>query len=101
MDEPSPKTLKNWALFRFSVVGGLLARPPEKGKLQQEIMLLAERLWRHPITNEPVKFSFSTIERWYYRAIATTDPIRAMARKQRRDTGKTTVLSSAQLMELI
>jgi len=33
MDEPSPKTLKNWALFRFSVVGGLLARPPEKGEL--------------------------------------------------------------------
>ena len=100
MDEPSPKTLKNWALFRFSVVGGLLARPPEKGELQQEITRLAERIWRHPITCEPVKFSFSTVERWYYRAIATTEPIQAMARKQRRDTGKTTALSSAQLMEL-
>jgi transposase InsO family protein len=100
MDEPSSKTLKNWALFRFSVVGGLLAKPPEKGKLQQEIELLAEQIWRHPITDEPVKFSFSTVERWYYRAIATADPIRAMARKQRRDTGKTTALSSVQLMEL-
>ena len=100
MDEPSSKTLKNWALFRFSVVGGLLAKPPEKGKLQQEIALLAEQIWRHPITDEPVKFSFSTVERWYYRAIATADPIRAMARKQRRDTGKTTALSSVQLMEL-
>ena len=104
MDEPSPKTLKNWALFRFSVVGGLLARPPEKGELQQEITRLAERIWRHPITNEPVPniswVSFSTVERWYYRAIATTEPIQAMARKQRKDTGKTTALSSAQLMEL-
>lgn len=100
MDEASSKTLRNWALFRFSVVGGLLAKPPEKGKLQQEIELLAERLWRHPMTDEPVKFSFSTVERWYYRAIATADPIRAMARKQRRDTGITTALSSAQLMEL-
>jgi len=34
MDEPSSKTLQNWALFRFSVVGGLLAKSPEKGKLQ-------------------------------------------------------------------
>ncbi len=100
MDEPSSKTLQNWALFRFSVVGGLLAKSPEKGKLQQEIMLLAERVWNHPVTNESVKFSFSTIERWHYRAIATTDPIRAMARKQRMDAGKTTALTPAQLMEL-
>ena len=49
MDKTSPKTLQNWAVFRFSVIGGLLARPPEKGELQKELGLLAEQLHHmHP-----------------------------------------------------
>ena len=51
-----------WALFRFSVIGGLLARPPAKGELQKELSKLAGRIYPHPVTNKPVCFHFSTIE---------------------------------------
>lgn len=33
MSEESKRTLKNWAHLRFSIVGPLLARPPDKGDL--------------------------------------------------------------------
>jgi hypothetical protein len=100
MDKTSPKTLQNWAVFRFSVVGGLLARPPEKGELQKELGLLAERIWHHPITNQQVKFGVSTIERWYYRARGAMDPVQAMARKIRSDAGHNSAMPASQLSEL-
>ncbi|MDP2971374.1 MAG: DDE-type integrase/transposase/recombinase [Deltaproteobacteria bacterium] len=100
MDKASPKTLQNWAVFRFSVVGGLLARPPEKGELQKELQLLAERTWRHPITDQQVKFGVSTLERWYYRARDAMDPIQAMARKIRSDAGHNSAMPTSQLSEL-
>jgi hypothetical protein len=39
--------------------------PPDKGELKAAIKGLAARTWRHPTTGEPVRFGFSTIERWY------------------------------------
>ena len=59
---------ERWAHLRFSVVGQLLAAPPPKGELRAEIAELAARTWHHPTTGEPVRFGFSTIERWLYRA---------------------------------
>ena len=67
---------ERWAHLRFSVVGQLLAAPPDKGELKAAIEGLAARTWRHPTTGEPVRFGFSTIERWYYRALRErTDPV--------------------------
>lgn len=90
----------NWAQFRFSVIGGLLARPPEKGRLGQELKELAELRYRHPVNGDWVRFGSSTIERWYYRALNSQDPISALGRKIRSDLGKTTAMSS-RLLEIL
>jgi transposase InsO family protein len=94
------KTLKNWGIFRFSVIGELLARPPGPGELQKELNRLADRTWRHPITDNPVKFGFSTLERWYYRALGSDDPIKALTRKLRSDADRGRAMNSVQLSEI-
>jgi transposase InsO family protein len=77
-----------WAQFRFSVVGGLLAAPPGKGELGGELERLAAKQWRHPISGALASFSRPTIEKWYYQALrARRDPVEALARKVRRDSG--------------
>ena len=93
MSKKSKKQLTNWAHFRFSVIGGLLARPPDKGDLQQEIEKLASRVYLHPTKDEWVTFGASTIERWYYLALNADDPIKALGRKIRSDAGKATAMS--------
>ena len=57
-----------WASFRFSVVGQLLSSPPARGGLKTAIRALAEKPWRHPVTDCEVQFAAVTIERWYYTA---------------------------------
>jgi putative transposase len=42
---------------------------------------LAARPWRNPTTGESVRFSFKTIERWWYTARGVNDPLAALARK--------------------
>lgn len=77
-----------WACFKLSVVGRLLAAPPPKGELRTQLAALAQQTWVHPIRGEPVCFGLSTIERWYYRALAAgPDPLRALRRKVRSDAG--------------
>lgn len=84
-DERSPE---RWARLRFAIVGPLLAAPPAHGELQAQLTELAAKTWRHPSTGEPTRFGLSTIERWYYAARrAERDPVRALARKVRRDAG--------------
>lgn len=79
---------ERWARLRFSVVAPLLASPPGRGELRDEIERLAEKTWRHPTTGEPLGFAFSTIERWYYQALAEQkDPIGRLTRKLREDAG--------------
>ena len=56
------------ARFRFGVIGPLLAAPPERGDLQEQLQSLADRKWRHPITGQRVQFGLSTIGRWFYTA---------------------------------
>jgi transposase InsO family protein len=75
--------------LRFSVVGQLLAAPPPKGELKAALRLLSARTWQHPTTGEPVRFGFSTIERWYYRALKErTDPVGVLRRKVRVNAGQ-------------
>ena len=79
---------ERWANLRFSVVGQLLASPPPKGELRSQLKVLAARVWRHPVTGEPVHFGVSTIEAWYYQALrAPRDPVRVLRRKVRKDSG--------------
>lgn len=87
---------EQWAHLRFAVVGWLLAAPPEKGELRAAITDLAQRTWQHPTTREPVRFGFSTIERWYYRAVAErTDPVGVLRRKVRCNAGQQHTVSDA------
>jgi putative transposase len=81
--------ITDWGQLRFSIIGGLLARPPEAGKLGEEIENLARRRYRHPSKDKWVTFGASTIERWYYRALAADDPVAALGRKVRSDAGET------------
>jgi hypothetical protein len=88
-DSSRPRAGGRWATFRFSVVGPLLAAPPDKGELQKAIEALARKTWRHPVTGEPTRYGFATIERWYYRAKGERlDPVGALGRKVRADSGQ-------------
>jgi putative transposase len=81
-------TGERWAHLRFSVVGQLLAAPPPKGQLHAELERLAARSWQHPVTDEPVRFALSTLERWYHRARRERrDPVGVLRRKVRTDAG--------------
>jgi transposase InsO family protein len=71
----------------------LLASPPERGELREELQRLAQKVWTHPITGESVRFAASTIERWYYAARSDKDPVGVLRRKPRRDRGRQWALS--------
>jgi transposase InsO family protein len=98
-EQSKPPPALAWARFRFAVVGPLLSSPPERGELVQEIMRLSEKTWRHPVTGEPRRFGFSTIESWYYTALHNpSDPVGALRRQVRSDCGScslTTKLADA------
>lgn len=98
----STRVHQRWAHLRFSVVGQLLAAPPDKGELRTAIEELAARTWQHPSTGEPVRFGFSTIERWYYRALRErTDPVGVLRRKIRTDAGQQAAIGDAVRREII
>jgi len=82
-----------WAQFRFSVIGGLLSSPPGSGELQGRLRQLAEKTYQHPLRPGPLRLGFSTIERWYYQAKDAPDPIAALGRKLRCDSGRLWALS--------
>jgi transposase InsO family protein len=87
--KPKDPTGAEWACFRFSVVGQLLSDPPARGELKTAIRALAERTWRHPVSECNVQFAAATIERWYYIARREEDdPVRALRRAVRKDCGK-------------
>jgi putative transposase len=77
-----------WARLRFSIIGHLLASPPEPGEVGARIAELASRPWRHPTTGEEFHLSAKTIERMYYAARDKADPIRALERKPPAHAGK-------------
>lgn len=89
MSDPKMPRWQHWAQFRFAVIGGLLSSPPESGQLQQELRTLAEKNYQHPLApDKEVSPSFSTIERWYYKAKDAPDPITALGQKLRVDAGR-------------
>jgi hypothetical protein len=88
-DKPGLRVHERWARLRFSVIGQLLAAPPENGALRAALEDLAAREWRHPTTGGPVRFGVSTLERWYYRARnERQDPVAVLRRKRRVDAGE-------------
>jgi transposase InsO family protein len=93
MNKKDDNGLNDWAYFRFSVIGGLLARPPCKGELKTKLEQLSQKRWRHPITGQWTLFGVSTIERWYYKALNSDDPVGALGRKQRSDAGTSTLMT--------
>ena len=97
----NPKArLSSWAQLRFSIVGGLLARPPKVGELCKRLEILASESYQHPTKDILVTFGTSTIERWYYKALKSYDPIEALGRKPRSDMGENKAMSFALLSEL-
>ena len=97
----NPKArLSSWAQLRFSIVGGLLARPPKVGELCKRLEILASESYQHPTKDILVTFGTSTIERWYYKALKSYDPIEALGRRPRSDMGENKAMSFALLSEL-
>jgi len=94
MNSKTQSPIDKWALFRFSVVGSLLANPPAKGELRKELERLSHQIYTHPITNKSTIFHFSTIESWYYKAKNAQDPIIALGRKVRSDYGGSIVFTT-------
>lgn len=76
------------ARLRFSIIGSLLAAPPEPGALQAELVQLAAKTWRHPTSGLDVGFGVSTLERWYYAARRASDPVTALKDRLRGDVGR-------------
>jgi len=91
---------RKWAELRFSVIGQLLSCPPEQGELGKALSILAKLRWKHPVTGELVCFSVSTLERWYYAARGSDDPVRALMRKVRSDAGTERVMSAPMIKAL-
>lgn len=100
MNKNSQTRLHSWAQLRFSIIGGLLASPPEKGELGKEIRKLAGRRYKHLCKDAWITFGASTIERWYYKALNESDPVGELGRKPRSDLGRKTALSDELLVEL-
>jgi hypothetical protein len=58
------------------------------------------RCYRHPQKDEWVSFCASTIERRYYRALRSADPVGALERKVREDAGTAQAMSDGLLEAL-
>jgi transposase InsO family protein len=71
------------------VIGSLLSAPLARGELKPAIQSLAEKIWTHPVNGRDVQYAARTIEGWYYKARhAQDDPVRALQRAVRKDSGK-------------
>jgi putative transposase len=80
-NDHAPSARVRWARLRFQILGPLMAAPADDGELKARLDALAARHWRHPSTGEAIRFSFKTLERWWYTARDATDPLAALARK--------------------
>jgi transposase InsO family protein len=99
-DEQAHGDPDGWARLRFAIIGPLLADPAPGTGIGARLQALAAKSWRHPVTGLPVRFSFATVERWYYRARDAQDPVSALRPRRRSDAGAQRVLST-RLMETI
>ena len=83
-----PPKRDRWARLRFSIIGPLLAAPPEPGELWSALQTLAAKSWRHPVSGLEVRFAVATLERWYYVARLAHDPVAALKNRLRDDIGR-------------
>ncbi len=95
-DEATQRGAQRWSQFRFSVIGPLLACPPARGTLWEELTKLAAKTWKHPIDGGPIQPTAKTIEGWYYQARDERDPVSALRRKRRSDGGKQKAIAPVQ-----
>lgn len=84
---PAVPKRDRWARLRFSIIGPLLAAPPEPGLLYTALRELAAKAWRHPMTGQEIRFATATIERWYYAARRAGDPVQQLRDRRRGDRG--------------
>ena len=84
---PATPKRDRWAHLRFSIVGPLLAAPPQPGQLYGAIRDLAAKTWRHPVSGTDVQFATATIERWFYAARNANDPVSRLRDRRRGDRG--------------
>jgi putative transposase len=94
-DDHAPSARVRWARLRFQILGPLMAAPADDGELKARLEGLAARPWRHPTTGETIRFSFKTLERWWYVARRASDPLAALARKVPAHAGTHPSLSPA------
>lgn len=87
MNDANTPARVRWARLRFSILGPLLASPPEDGELSARLEALAAQSYRHPTTGEGVRFALKTIERWYYTVRDKDDPLVALERKVPKHAG--------------
>lgn len=80
-NERDTEQTRRWARLRFSIIGPLLAAPPEHGELEKQLNALAAKPYQHPTTAAVIRFGASTIERWFYAARDAADPVDTLARK--------------------
>lgn len=93
---PTLTRSEQMAQFRLSIIGSLLASPPEKGDLQNQLSKLAEKNYLHPISGKALDYSTSTLERWYYKAKNEDDSIlNTLCPQTRNDKGKFKVMDQA------
>lgn len=92
--------ITDWGEFRFSIIGGLLANPPKHCQLRQELEKLSSQQYLHPTKECRVSFSLSTIERWYYKALKSDNPVQALGRKVRKDFGESKAMNLS-LLEVL
>lgn len=95
-----PPKRDRWARLRFAIVGPFLAAPPAPRELQAALQALAQKTWRHPVSGREVCFGASTLERWYYAARRSVDPVAALKNRLRRDVGRFPSVS-AQVIETL
>ena len=89
----NPSQRDRWARLRFSIIGPLLAAPPEAGKLYSALELVAAKTWRHPSTGLDVTFGLSSLQRWYYAARKAADPVATLKNRLRGDINRFPSLS--------
>ncbi|NOY27158.1 MAG: transposase family protein [Oligoflexia bacterium] len=68
MKLPTPTHRERVALFRQGVIGDLLARDLERGELLAALQLRAQRRYRPPGAVTSRRYSYKTLQRWYYDA---------------------------------
>lgn len=96
-NDPDPD---RWARLRFAIIGPLLAAPPPRGALRPALEALAAKAWTHPVHGTLIRFSTATLERWYYAARQAQDPVAALRRRARHDSGRFRGLSAALIQAL-